>query len=298
MPYEEKIAALATEYGFTPQYLTNVMMTESGGNPNAVSPAGAQGLLQIMPKTGKQYGLKNPFDPDENLTVGVKHLAYLRDLFGGDLYAATAAYNMGEGGYRKVLDGKRSLPTETRNYLARLFPFGPQTYLDRETVTEGPSGFQPDVSLYPTPPPGSDFTPDIERYRTPDQPDYLDPLWGLLDPPPQPQPQQPPQPPQQQSDGLASLFGNDGGAYRGLNFQDERGETQVAFPETASEATELEGFARYDPKQRGQLVGVAPMFRAVRDRLNSNRFLKYPDFYDGAIRDMVKRSGRGDGSDV
>ena len=104
-----------------------VIHAESGYNPNAVSSKGAQGLMQLMPKTAQGLKVSNTFDPKDNIRGGVRYLRFLLDTFKGDVTLALAAYNAGENrveDWRKDVDFKdmdefvESIPfTETREYV-------------------------------------------------------------------------------------------------------------------------------------------------------------------------------------
>jgi soluble lytic murein transglycosylase-like protein len=90
-------AAAARRHGLDPDLVMAVVSVESGFRPQAVSPKGAQGLMQLMPKTASSLGVANAFDPVQNLDGGTRHLGQLLTLYGGDLTRALAAYNAGEG---------------------------------------------------------------------------------------------------------------------------------------------------------------------------------------------------------
>jgi soluble lytic murein transglycosylase-like protein len=95
-----------------------VVAVESGGNPRAVSPKGAQGLMQLMPRRSALLGVKNPFDPRENVDGGVRHLRELLQRFRGDVTLALAAYNAGEEAVRTY----QGVPpyAETQEYVRRI----------------------------------------------------------------------------------------------------------------------------------------------------------------------------------
>jgi hypothetical protein len=93
-PYAPIIQAAAEKYGIPPQLVAGVIRTESNGNAKAVSPTGAQGLMQIEPDTGKGLGLQKPFDPADNIDKGTAYLAQMYQKF-GNWNDALRAYNEG-----------------------------------------------------------------------------------------------------------------------------------------------------------------------------------------------------------
>jgi soluble lytic murein transglycosylase-like protein len=91
------VEAAARKYEMDPLLVHSVIQVESGYNPYAVSPKGAQGLMQLMPGTARRFGVSNTFNPRENIEGGVRYLKYLTTLFPNDPRLALAAYNAGEG---------------------------------------------------------------------------------------------------------------------------------------------------------------------------------------------------------
>jgi soluble lytic murein transglycosylase-like protein len=107
---------VAVEVGIEPALLQAVVQQESGFNPRAVSPAGAAGLMQLMPATATRFGVRDRFDPAQNLRGGARYLAWLLDHFNQDLDLALAGYNAGEGSVRR--HGNRVPPyAETQAYV-------------------------------------------------------------------------------------------------------------------------------------------------------------------------------------
>ncbi|MDR2780049.1 MAG: lytic transglycosylase domain-containing protein [Synergistaceae bacterium] len=94
--WEDKLRELCEQYEVDPDLARAVMRMESGGNPNAISRAGAIGLMQLMPGTAKGLGV-DPKDPERNLEGGIKYLSQLADKYNGDYVKTLAAYNAGSG---------------------------------------------------------------------------------------------------------------------------------------------------------------------------------------------------------
>ncbi|MGC8782901.1 MAG: lytic transglycosylase domain-containing protein [Armatimonadota bacterium] len=113
----ELIARVAQEEGVDEALVRAVVRAESGGNPNAVSPKGAMGLMQLMPGTAEAMGVSNPFDPEQNLRGGVRLLRGLLNEF-GDVRLALAAYNAGGPAVRQY--GGIPPYAETQKFVQRV----------------------------------------------------------------------------------------------------------------------------------------------------------------------------------
>jgi hypothetical protein len=111
------VEVAAAENQLPVNFLARVIWQESRFNALAVSPKGAQGIAQFMPQTADFRGLADPFDPIASLKNAASYLGDLRRQL-GNLGLAAAGYNAGPGRVREWLDGKRALPSETRNYVA------------------------------------------------------------------------------------------------------------------------------------------------------------------------------------
>ena len=113
--YIADIREIAREHGVSPALIWAMVATESGFDPAAVSPKGAAGLMQLMPRTAAALGVVDRFDPRENIRGGVRHLRYLLERYHGSVVLALASYNAGEG----AVDAHRGMPPypETQQYV-------------------------------------------------------------------------------------------------------------------------------------------------------------------------------------
>ncbi|MDI6727222.1 MAG: lytic transglycosylase domain-containing protein [Smithellaceae bacterium] len=112
------IEGAARQFNIEPKLIRSVIRAESGFNVRAVSPKGAQGLMQLMPGTARDLGVKDPFDPQENITGGARYLRMLLDRYDGDLTITLAAYNWGMGNVER--NRGANLPQETQTYIKQV----------------------------------------------------------------------------------------------------------------------------------------------------------------------------------
>jgi len=150
--YSQEIREIAARHRVDADLVEAVIRVESAFNPRAVSNKGAQGLMQLMPRTASALGVRNVFDPYQNIEGGVRHLRYLLDRYPGNVPLALAAYNAGE----KAVDQYRGIPPygETTQYVQKILGQSPslgssgsQTviyrYIERDgtmTITNVPRG--------------------------------------------------------------------------------------------------------------------------------------------------------------
>lgn len=112
------IRAAANKYNLSEELIASIIRAESSFQPDAVSPAGAQGLMQLMPATARELGVTDPFDVHQNIDGGSRYIRQMLDRFGGDVKLALAAYNAGPGTVMRY-DGNVPYP-ETQNYVQRV----------------------------------------------------------------------------------------------------------------------------------------------------------------------------------
>lgn len=131
-PYSAHIAEAAQRFELPASWIRAVVKAESNGDPRAISPKGAMGLMQVMPDTWAELRVRhrlggNPYDPHDNIIAGSAYIRALYDRYGSPGWIA--AYNAGPGRYEASLRG-RPLPNETRSYVATVAP-----NLDRGVTT-------------------------------------------------------------------------------------------------------------------------------------------------------------------
>lgn len=121
--FQPLIVKLSEQYSLDKNLVNSVIQQESGFNPEAVSSAGATGLMQLMPSTAKHLGVSNPKDPSQNLEGGVRYLKGLMEQFNGNIPLALAAYNAGPGAVNRY----KGIPPypETQHYVRNIL----STYL-------------------------------------------------------------------------------------------------------------------------------------------------------------------------
>ena len=115
---DSAIEEAAARHNVDPNLVRAVVKVESNFNPNAVSRKGAMGLMQLMPSTARSLNVKNPFDPEQNVDAGVRHLKQLLESYGGDIKLTLAAYNAGAGAVARSSGVPRY--AETQNYVRRI----------------------------------------------------------------------------------------------------------------------------------------------------------------------------------
>jgi soluble lytic murein transglycosylase-like protein len=113
--FDPLIEKYASENRLDPSLIRSIIAQESGFNPKAVSSKGARGLMQLMPETAASLGVKNSFDPEQNIQGGVKHFRFLMDNFNNNLELSLAAYNAGQNLVQRL--GRIPAIKETKDYV-------------------------------------------------------------------------------------------------------------------------------------------------------------------------------------
>ena len=140
-PYQKLILAAASRYHLDPDLIHSVIAIESNFDPKAVSPKNARGLMQLMPRTAEVLGVKDSFDPEQNIDGGTRYLRDLMAKYKSNLTLALAAYNAGPDSVDKY--GHRVPPyLETMKYVQRIT----KTYAKLKARASGP-GSLPGISL-------------------------------------------------------------------------------------------------------------------------------------------------------
>jgi soluble lytic murein transglycosylase-like protein len=116
--FDELIEQYAREHGLSADLVRAVIQAESGFNPRAVSPKGAMGLMQLMPATARELGVRNPFQPEENIRGGTQYLAQLLARYNQNVHLALAAYNAGPASVERY--GAVPPYRETQNYVKKI----------------------------------------------------------------------------------------------------------------------------------------------------------------------------------
>ena len=119
--YDSSILLASKTHSIPQAFIRAIIRVESDYDSRVVSIAGAQGLMQLMPATGRRMGMSNPFDPHQNIMAGTRYLRHLANLFNGDMVLTIAGYHAGEGAVRKY----SGVPPYkmTHNYINRVLKF-------------------------------------------------------------------------------------------------------------------------------------------------------------------------------
>ncbi|MCI8771763.1 MAG: lytic transglycosylase domain-containing protein [Lachnospiraceae bacterium] len=117
--FDAYFKAAAKKYNVSESLLKAIAKAESNFNPNDVSSSGAMGVMQLMPETAKGLGVKDPFDPEQNIMGGAKCISQKLKEFNGDVRLALAAYNAGSGAVRR----NGGVPSYCKTYVSRVLSY-------------------------------------------------------------------------------------------------------------------------------------------------------------------------------
>lgn len=150
---QQLVQETAGRYEVDPLLVHSVISVESNYNQYAVSPKGAEGLMQLIPSTARRFGAANSFDAKENIEAGVRYLKHLQGMYNDDLTLTLAAYNAGEGAVAKY---RNSVPPyrETQEYVQKVG----RRYTDAKRNVPAAKPSRPVVEAQVAPPP-------VEQYR-------------------------------------------------------------------------------------------------------------------------------------
>lgn len=146
--FDGLITAAAQRYGVDPALLKGLIRAESDFDPNAGSPAGAGGLVQLMPSTAASLGVTDRFDPAQSIDGGARYLKQQLDAFGGDVTKALAAYNAGPGAVRRY-DGVPPY-AETQAYVQKVQQYAAEYRVAPAATTTAPVAAPLFTSSIPT----------------------------------------------------------------------------------------------------------------------------------------------------
>ncbi len=132
--YAEIVRKAARSHRVEPRLIAAIIHVESGGNRLAVSPRGAKGLMQLMPVVCKKYGVRDPFDMEQNITAGTAHFSSLLGFFGGDTELALAAYHCG---LKRVIENNGVPPGLTQKFIRKIFDRYEGPVVCRQARTNG-----------------------------------------------------------------------------------------------------------------------------------------------------------------